>query len=381
MLRGSAIYPAHHPHTPCGCPEHPGVLCECTEVRWTEWDRKTQRQVHHSRPVTRCLTHQWLDDGAYRPKTRQAYLSTLRCFQNRLNQRDQARHGGGPVDPRRVTEVNADHIRQFIDVSDDGRPRADATRNRTLSALSEFFGWASDPEVGVLTGNPTTRLRRQHRRENRKPVGVIEKTWLGEERAMALIATIAGGNRTRDLLDAYILRICLYSGARVTELINLRWSDAKFTAGQLWISGKRGKRAPVDMHPALRKTLLAWRSLYIEGLGHDRLDDLPIIPKLHSAAQGGLNGSARTQTTTILWGVPYTNTTPIYKMVVARGAAIGLKLAPHDLRRSWAGILEDRGKSEEVIRDALRHDDTKTTRVYLADKPRPMGGLEDLDLG
>jgi integrase len=47
-----------------------------------------------------------------------------------------------------------------------------------------------------------------------------------------------------------------------------------------------------------------------------------------------------------------------------------MDIAPHDLRRTFAGLLEDQGVPIEKISAALRHSDIGTTQRYLADNPR-----------
>jgi integrase len=53
-----------------------------------------------------------------------------------------------------------------------------------------------------------------------------------------------------------------------------------------------------------------------------------------------------------------------------RGTQIGLpELAPHDLRRTFAGRLEDNDVPLRTIQPALRHSSVATTDRYLADNP------------
>ena len=362
MLRGPAIYRSHGTGHPCEC-DHPGDLLP------------TPAQcAAHPKATHRCAAHRWVDDIGFKGATRELYIQTLALFQPRLDARF------GSTDPRRITEVTGDDVRQFLDVADDGGPRADNTRRKYLSVLHQFFDWASDPDVGLAAGNPCARLRAQQRRLRKNPQAVIKKVWLGEHRAKALIATTAGDDTPLGIRDAFLLRLALAIGARATELITLRWKDVDLAEECIWVLGKGGKRAPVPIYDGLIRELTIWRTRYVEGLGHDQLDELPLIPKLRSHYAGGI-GSERVRITEIAWGQPIKTPKVITHVLENRGAALGIKMAPHDLRRSFAGILKDQGMDDEEIRRHLRHDNTKTTRIYLEDKPERSQKLRGFDLG
>jgi integrase/recombinase XerC len=55
------------------------------------------------------------------------------------------------------------------------------------------------------------------------------------------------------------------------------------------------------------------------------------------------------------------------------GRKLGVRLNPHDLRRSYAGILEAQGSDLKDIQLALRHDHLATTDTYLRKNPARAG--------
>ena len=51
------------------------------------------------------------------------------------------------------------------------------------------------------------------------------------------------------------------------------------------------------------------------------------------------------------------------------GARLGVRLSPHDMRRTFATELADRGAGLEVVSELLGHEDLETTRRYVMVKP------------
>jgi integrase len=329
-------------------------------------------------PYLRTVAVKWVDDVGYRNPTRSSYLRVLLAFDRRA----QARHSG-----IRFCELTPDDVKDFIDVRDDGGRRADRSRKQYTNILWACWDWASAIEIGYALGNPVTRLRAQRRRERRAPQDVIRKTWLGEERAKLLVATTRGdGTDPHRIRDAFILATFLYTGLRLAELHQLRWGDVDLAAGRhgiLHVLGKGRKVAQVPLNQAARKLLFEWRSTYITGFGSDTLDGLPVVPRMYSkvVTRVGVPG-VQPREAGILWGRPIGWSQSIHHIVATRSLEAGLgHVAPHDLRRSFAGILHDRGVPLEEISRALRHASIETTRVYLEDKPNLAAGFADFDLG
>ena len=53
----------------------------------------------------------------------------------------------------------------------------------------------------------------------------------------------------------------------------------------------------------------------------------------------------------------------------ALGARLGVRFSPHDMRRTFATELADRGAGLEVVSELLGHEDLETTRRYVMVKP------------
>jgi integrase len=329
-------------------------------------------------PYLVTVAEQWVDDIGYRNPTRRSYFATLRAFDRRVRTR---RPG------TRFNEITPDDVKDFVLYREDGQLRADRSRKQTVNICWSLWDWATAAEIGLATSNPVTRLRAQHRRERRLPQDVIRKVWLGEERARLFVATTRGdGTDPNRLRDAFLIALYLYTALRLSELWALRWRDVDLAAGQhgiLHVVGKGHKVAQVPLNKAARKLLFEWRSAYITGYGSADIDDLCLVPRLCAGVIGrvGLPGP-QPREPRILWGRPLAHSSSIAHMIRKRAAEAGLgHVATHDLRRTAAGIMKDRGADLEEIRRALRHTSAETTRIYLEAKPELSSVSADYDLG
>ena len=326
-------------------------------------------------PYLHTAAAQWVDDAGFRPMTRRKYLATMETFDRRLQRR---RKGV------RFNEITPDEVKEFVLFREDGELRADSSRKRTMNICWALWDWACTPEIQLAEANPATRLRTQARRENRAIQPVRPKHWLGETRARLLVATTRGDGADPDRLrDAFVIAMFLYTGLRLAELRSLRWHNVDLGAGLLIFFGKSRKPAQVSLNPAAHKLLFEWRSAYVTGYGSSAIDDLAVVPRMVTGVVGrpGQFGPG-VRYRRIQWGRPLVRPASLGRIVTARAAEAGLgHLAAHDLRRSFAGIMQDRGDSLEEISRALRHQSLETTRIYLESKPELSAGLAGFDLG
>jgi integrase/recombinase XerC len=325
-------------------------------------------------PYLHTAARQWVDDIGFQPETRRKYLATLETFDRRLQ-----RNRKGV----RFADVTPDEVREFVFMREDGRPRADHSRKKILSICWMFWDWASSQEIHLTAGNPATRLRAQARTAGAIR-GVRPKHWLGENRARLLVATTRGDGRDPDRVrDAFILAVFLYTGLRLAELRALRWHNVDLATGLLVFFGKDRRPSQVSLNQAAQRLLFEWRSRYVTGYGSTAIDDLPVVPRMVTGIVGRpCQAEPQVRYRQIQWGRPIARPSSIGRIVTARALEAGLgHVAAHDLRRSFAGIMQDRGAPLEEISKALRHQELETTRIYLEDKPELAAALADYDLG
>lgn len=329
-------------------------------------------------PYLRTAARQWADDVDFRPATRRKYLATLETFDRRL----QARRKGA-----RFCEITPDEVKDFVFVREDGALRADNSRKTVLGIVWNMWDWACAPEVHLTETNPAARLRAQARRVNQAAQPVRRKTWLGEHRARLLVATTRGDGTDPDRLRAtFVIAMYLYTGLRLAELHGLRWLNVDLNAqphGLINFVGKGRKVAQVPLNPAAHKFLFEWRSRYITGYGSEDIGNLAVVPRMVTGLVGQpCQPEPQVRYRQIQWGRPVARPSSLGRIITERAAEAGLgHVAAHDLRRSFAGIMKDRGATLEEISRALRHNSLETTRIYLESKPELASGLEGYDLG
>lgn len=366
----------------------------------------------------------WAEGIGFRDPTRTDYLNTLRRFQDRL-----------PRDTR-FNEITAEHVRDYVETRDDGGPRADRSRSHLLGIVWQVFAWATDPDVPLeVAANPAARLRSLARRERHAPRDVNRKTWLTAEQARMLVATTRGdGTDPMAVRDSVIIATYLYTGLRLSELIRVRWADVDFASGEhgvIHVVRKGGKPAQVPLNPAARRLLFEWRARFVEAVGDD-IGTLGIIPQAvstfagaptaaldvcvnsYQGAPGRRRGDERRVTCpncgkslrvnlagrlwphgtrrqepdtqrrelTVLWNRRLTAGVSVRAIIAVRAEAAGIgHLRPHDLRRSFAGMLEDGGADLREIQSALGHAQLATTERYLRQRTRLAPAVASLDFG
>lgn len=368
------------------------------------------------------VAERWVDDIGISGQTRDDYLKILRRFQARIGH-------------TRFAEITPDQVRDYVDVGFAGGPRADRTRSHLLGVVWQVFDWAADPDVDVeVTANPAARLRALARKSRRAPRDVNRRTWLGEERARILIATTRGdGTSPIDVRDATMIALYLYTGLRLSELIRIRWGDIDFASGAhgvVHVIRKGQKLAQVPLNPAARKMLFEWRGQFVEAVG-PHIGDLRIIPQTRSMIVGPpttnlapcANGYATTarrrrgpdrratcpacgkqirinatgtlwphgtrppgagqqRELVVAWTRGVTSGVTVRERIALRARAAGIDhLRPHDLRRSFAGILEDANTDMRDIQAALGHEQLATTERYLKQRTKLPAAAEALDFG
>jgi integrase/recombinase XerC len=142
-----------------------------------------------------------------------------------------------------------------------------------------------------------------------------------------------------------LLMLMLYTtGMRLSELIQLKWSDVDFYRKSLRVLGKRNKVREIPLH-----------------------DELLVALKLYQAKQEGLSDFLFTR----LSGSGDSALLPMYPMMVYRLVNHYLKLfshasktSPHVLRHSFATHMLNNGANLMAIKDLLGHANLSATQVY-----------------
>lgn len=179
--------------------------------------------------------------------------------------------------------------------------------------------------------------------------GTKAHTWLSQKQVHALYQACGNGSDMA-LRDRVVIGLMVAAGLRRLEAVNLKWQDVKLQpVGDrmrcvLEVHGKGAKDRVVPISDRFAAVLDEWRA---RSKGQD--DDF-VCRSL------GMDRKLGDSLSPI----------GLFKIVRKHGAAIGKpKLAPHDLRRTYAQLAYDAGVPITQISVLLGHASIATTQRYL----------------
>ncbi|MFY7667957.1 MAG: site-specific tyrosine recombinase XerD [Crocinitomicaceae bacterium] len=232
------------------------------------------------------------------------------------------------------TEITYNDLKQFIaelfDLGLSARSQA-----RIISGIKQFYAFLL--LENVISDDPSELLEQPK-------IGRKLPEILTIDEIDALIAAIDlsknEGHRNRAIIET------LYScGLRVSELINLRFSDLYFDEGFIRVIGKGNKERLVPVSPQVQKEI----ELYNNHIrrhqeitkGHENIVFL------------NRRGS---QLTRVM----------IFTIIKELAKSIDLKktISPHTFRHSFATHLIEGGANLRAIQDMLGHESITTTEIY-----------------
>lgn len=235
------------------------------------------------------------------------------------------------IEPEKVNlEVLKNFIADLYDLGLSARSQA-----RVISGIKQFFDFM------VLEG-----IR------DEDPSGLLELPKIGmklpvflsiaeiDEMIGAIDLSKPEGHRNKAMLET------LYScGLRVSELINLKFSNIFFKQGFIRVIGKGNKERLVPVSPSVEKEI----DIYVSGTRNHM--------HIHKGHEDFvfLNRRGR-QLTRVM----------IFTIVKNLALAIGLKkkVSPHTFRHSFATHLIEGGANLRAIQEMLGHESITTTEIY-----------------
>jgi integrase len=189
--------------------------------------------------------------------------------------------------------------------------------------------------------------------------------WLSSDQVVVLIRAAQDAARSDQQKQRnYVLALLLCTLAlRREEACAARWGDLRVQNNRvvLTVRGKGRKQAIIDVPRPLLRALDTWRYV-IQGDGASIEPETPLLRRLWKGGRVSNEGL-----------------TPEGVWLIISDAADYADLghvAPHDLRRSVAGALEDARVPIETISRLLRHSNVSVTERYLSKLPkRNEGGV------
>ncbi len=217
-----------------------------------------------------------------------------------------------------------------------------STINQALSALKSLAREAA--ERGLLDHLEVATIERIPGVPRR---GVRAGNWLDRQTAQRLI-DLPNANTLRGLRDRAVLAVLLGCGLRRDEAARVRYEQIQERDGR-WVildlegKGRRVRSVPLPLWCA--EALDAW----VSAAGIDSGYLLRAVGKGDKVRRGGsrLSGNA------------------VRDIVTDYAQRLDIRLAPHDLRRTFAALADAGGASLRKIQAALGHASVATTERYL----------------
>jgi integrase len=282
------------------------------------------------------------------PATRQSAGSTIRAM---------VRHTGA----RTLADFTEANLVAWIT-----SPGSNNTVRQRISTARGFLQWCHRQHF--IADDPTTELsylNRQYPKTYGKVQHKQPARWLTHIEAFDVLVAQCQDGTVLGLRDELVIRLGL-AGLRAAEIRNLRIRDIRSERIE-WIGKGRRPRHVVPgarLVTVVNKLLAAWR----DEAGPPNPDDYVLSPTVCRHSTTGHPRVSR-----MLWG-ERSGQRLVSQIVMSRAAGAGLgHVAPHDLRRSAAGILhhamsDDGGHRFDLldIQKVLGHADPATTmRSYL----------------
>ncbi len=293
--------------------------------------------------------HRFLD---YLRVERNASPHTLAAYASDIGQCAALIWGADKKPPWPWSALDVYGARRFV-IEFQKRKMAPATAGRKLSGLRMFYRFLEREEQ--VSHNPFSGLRAPKRNS---PLPEI----LSVQDVTALLAAPARALRAREerrdkpptqferyaaARDTALLETLYSSGARLSEIVALRRSDADMLSGIVKVRGKGKKerlcplgRPAGDALTALFEAEEAWR-----GRTPGARENGPIFRNKHGGALTPRSAE---------------------RMMKQRLMEAGLNanLSPHALRHSFATHLLDRGADLRSVQELLGHASLSTTQIY-----------------
>lgn len=236
-----------------------------------------------------------------------------------------------------------------------------ATANRVLNALSGLYTWAA--KVGAVKGmaNPAKGHERFRESSSERFLTTAELKELGDaireaetvgiawevDRTQANAKHIPKADNARTVIEpaaAAALRLLLFTGARLREILHLRWSEVDLERGILTLEdSKTGRKSILLNAPAIA---------VLSGIKREGVYVIKGAPPQDGEEER-----------------PRADLKRPWALVTRRAGLEGLRL--HDLRHSFASVGAGGGMGLPVIGRLLGHRNVETTQRYahLADDP------------
>jgi len=304
--------------------------------------------------VQEFFTHYLVEQRALSPRTVAGYRDAFILFLTFAHQ-----HLGTWPTAMKLTDITSALILAFLDHLEQERHNSVSSRNVRLAALRAFLKFASHRDPSALQVIEQALAVPMKRFEQPK----LE--FLSREEMFAIIG--APGTSWTSRRDHLLLGLLYNTGARVSEIINVKVADIVFDGvACVHLHGKGRKHRAVPLWKTTVQEIRAWLRLNPQ-LG----DDSALLPNRDGQAMTRNNVAQRLSLAAT--AASKTN-----------ASLTGRRISPHCIRHSTALHLLQSGVDISVVALWLGHENPKTTYQYvdadLAMKERALARLQEPDM-
>lgn len=227
--------------------------------------------------------------------------------------------------------------------------------NLIVAVCSKVFNLAELWEMRPEGSNPCRRIERYPENHRERFLSGEELSRLGGTLREAETIGLPRKNGDRTLyrrVTTATIELLLYTGCRLSEILNLKWEQVDFREGQITLlMTKSGRLQRVTMNPQARQVFKELESLKTSEC---------VLPSISSARQPISKAGIEAAWTKL------------------RAAARLDDVRLHDLRHTVGTYAAQTGANAFHIRDLLRHENLAMTGRYVSRADEPVRTLSDL---
>lgn len=217
-----------------------------------------------------------------------------------------------------------------------------ATVNKKINSLQSFNGFLLDAGYCIEQAVDPARDKVKVAKGSEKEVEVLT-----EQEAERLIFHISDRKKA-DTREQLIVTMLLFTGLRVSELVNVRLKDIDFLTSTLTVAwGKGGKLREVPLRPEVTEAIREYLNTDRKQNSHCSSDYLLLTQRAGKMDRDTVN-----------------------KILKKIGSETGLSLHPHKFRHTFCTRLVKRGVELTTVAKLAGHAGINTTAAYYVNTSR-----------